>query len=179
MCENLMRSFLKTSVTITLLIATLVFIDLSLFIPQSLAAPTDLALVECPPQQSDRLTQTEVAQLFDRWNAALQTGKPEEVTKNYTKDAILLPTLSNRVRHNPAEITNYFELFTSLKPVGKIEERNIRIYDGIATDSGIYSFAFVKDGQPRKVSARYSFVYRKEGDRWLISQHHSSAMPEK
>lgn len=45
-----------------------------------------------------------------------------------------------------------------------------------ATDAGLYSFKF-SDGSV--VKARYSFSYKKNGDEWLISSHHSSAMPEK
>lgn len=40
----------------------------------------------------------EVAQLFDRWNAALTTGNPNNVAKLYTPDAVLLPTMSNQLR---------------------------------------------------------------------------------
>lgn len=32
-----------------------------------------------------------------RWNAALQTGDPEKVADMYAEDAILLPTVSNKV----------------------------------------------------------------------------------
>ena len=42
------------------------------------------------------------------------------------RDAVLLPTVSNKVRHNPAEIKDYFEHFLEAKPVGKINEQNIR-----------------------------------------------------
>jgi len=121
----------------------------------------------------------EIAQLFERWNASLKTGNPDEVLKNYAPDAILLPTVSNKVRHNLAEVKDYFQNFLKLKPQGAINERNIRVFDEVAIDSGIYTFSLVKDGQPAEVRARYTFVYHKVGDQWLISEHHSSMMPEK
>ena len=120
----------------------------------------------------------EVAQLFDRWNAALQSGQVEEVAKLYAPDAILLPTVSNKVRRNHAEIKDYFEQFLEFKPVGKINEQHIRIYGPLAINSGIYTFTLTKHGKKTDVQARYTFVYRKDGDRWLIVDHHSSAMPE-
>jgi len=129
-------------------------------------------------RQLTTMTQAQVAQLFDRWNAALQSGKPEAVAENYSEQAILLPTLSSQVRHNRAEITDYFRQFTALKPVGKIEEHNIQIFGDTAIDSGIYSFTGVKNNKPFKVLARYSFVYHQQGDRWLIVEHHSSLLPQ-
>jgi uncharacterized protein (TIGR02246 family) len=121
----------------------------------------------------------EIAQLFDRWNASLQTGDPDEVLKNYAPDAILLPTVSNKVRHNLAEVKDYFQNFLKLKPRGAINERHIRMFDEVAIDSGVYTFSLFKDGKPTEVRARYTFVYHKVGDQWLISEHHSSMMPEK
>ena len=119
-----------------------------------------------------------IGKLFDDWNAALQTGKPEEVVKRYAEDAVLLPTVSNKVRRNHAEIKDYFEHFLEYKPVGKINDANIRVYGDLAINSGVYSFTLTKGGKQNEVRARYTFVYRKTGDRWLIVEHHSSAMPE-
>jgi uncharacterized protein (TIGR02246 family) len=120
----------------------------------------------------------EIAKLFGKWNDALQSGKPEEVLKLYAKDAILLPTVSNKVRHNHAEIKDYFEHFVEMKPSGKIDEQNIRIFGPVAINSGVYTFTLTKDGKQTQVRARFTFVYHKEGDRWVIVEHHSSAMPE-
>jgi uncharacterized protein (TIGR02246 family) len=121
----------------------------------------------------------EIAGLFDRWNEALQTGRPEEVLKLYAPDAVLLPTVSNKVRHNHEEIKDYFQHFEELKPSGKINEQNIRIFGPMAINSGIYTFTLTKDGKQTEVKARFTFVYRRRGDHWLIVEHHSSAMPEK
>ncbi|MBW4508029.1 MAG: SgcJ/EcaC family oxidoreductase [Scytonematopsis contorta HA4267-MV1] len=127
-----------------------------------------------------RVSKSEIAKLFDRWNASLKTLEPNEVVKNYASDAVLLPTVSNKVRHNSKEMKDYFEHFLQKKPVGKIDERNIRIYCDMAIDSGRYTFSVVdRNGKPGQVKARYTFVYRKIVDQWLIEEHHSSIMPEK
>ncbi len=137
-----------------------------------------LATTQIASPTTPSATPQEIAGLFDRWNASLQTGNPDEVVRNYRTDAILLPTVSNKVRHNHAEIRDYFVHFLEIKPRGTINERNIRLFGDTVIDSGIYTFNGVKQGKPIEVKARYTFVYRKEGDTWLIAEHHSSGMPE-
>ncbi|HYW21492.1 MAG TPA: SgcJ/EcaC family oxidoreductase [Nodularia sp. (in: cyanobacteria)] len=123
-------------------------------------------------------TRPEIAELFNRWNKSLQTGDPNLVTQNYARNAILLPTVSNQVRRNHEEIQDYFEKFLTQKPIGKINYRNIRLYCGVAIDSGTYTFTLRNNGQSQELPARYTFVYNRVGNRWLIAEHHSSAMPE-
>lgn len=117
----------------------------------------------------------EISSLFDEWNNALQTGEPQKVAALYDDNAILLPTVSNKVRHNHEEIEDYFTHFLAKGPQGKIDEANIRIYGQLAINSGIYTFTF---GDGTKVQARYTFVYRWNEKRWMIVEHHSSQMPE-
>lgn len=116
-----------------------------------------------------------IAALFEEWNSALQTGDPKAVAALYETNAILLPTVSNKVRHNHEEIEDYFVHFLAKGPQGKIDEANIRTFGDLAINSGVYTFSF-KDGAV--VQARYTYVYRWNGQRWLIVEHHSSAMPE-
>ena len=117
----------------------------------------------------------EIAALFDEWNSALQTGEPKKVASLYESNGILLPTVSNQVRHNHEEIEDYFVSFLAKGPSGKIDESNIRSFGQLAINSGVYTFSF-KDGST--VTARYTFVYRWNGQRWKIVEHHSSQMPE-
>lgn len=117
----------------------------------------------------------EITELFEKWNNALQTGNPEVVASLYEYNAILLPTVSNKVRHNHEEIKEYFVHFLAKEPVGKIDEANIRTFGDIAINSGIYTFTF-KGGQT--VTARYTYVYRWNGESWKIIEHHSSQLPE-
>jgi hypothetical protein len=49
------------------------------------------------------------------------------------------------------------------------------VNDAIAINTGNYE---TKVGDADPVRLRYSFVYRKIGDEWLIVDHHSSRMPE-
>lgn len=133
----------------------------------------------CAATSCPTVAKADIAVLFEQWDQSLQTGSPSEVAKNYADDAILVPTVSNKVRHTHPEIEDYFQQFLRLKPDGRIEEQNIQIYCDVAVNSGTYTFAVVKDGQPSDVKARFTFVYHKVGDRWLIVDHHSSGMPEK
>lgn len=116
-----------------------------------------------------------ILSLFQEWNNAIQTGDPAQVSVLYESGGILLPTISNQVRHDKEEIEDYFKNFLDRAPVGKIDESNIRIFNDIAINSGLYTFAF-KDAS--SVQARFTFVYRWNGKRWMIVEHHSSAMPE-
>jgi uncharacterized protein (TIGR02246 family) len=121
-------------------------------------------------------TEKEIASLFDRWNASLQTGDPKKVVANYAKTSILLPTVSNKPRLTPDEKEDYFEHFLQKKPVGKIDFRSIEIDCNTAIDAGLYTFTF---GDGTQVKARYTYTYKWDGKQWLITSHHSSAMPEK
>ena len=121
------------------------------------------------------MSDSHIVALFEEWNTALQTGEPRNVTALYESNAILLPTISNQVRHNHEEIEDYFIHFLAKGPKGVINESNIRTFGNVAINSGIYTFTF-SDGN--SVQARFTYVYRWNGQRWLIVEHHSSALPE-
>lgn len=112
--------------------------------------------------------------LFRRWNAALQSGDPQQVSRLYSPDALLLPTLSAEARHSPEAINRYFESFLERHPRGRIDSRVLHLGCNEALDAGTYSFEL--DGQGW-VQARYSLLYvYRDGD-WQILHHHSSLQP--
>jgi len=119
-----------------------------------------------------------ISALFDQWNAALQTGDPDQVVALYADDGVLLPTLSNDVRHNHAEMRAYFVDFLKKSPRGTINESNIRELGDVAIHSGIYTFDLTSDGEESAAKCRFTYVYRKIDDAWKIIEHHSSLMPE-
>ena len=122
------------------------------------------------------MTQDDVIALFEEWNGALATLDPDTVTAMYAADAVLLPTVSNQVRHNHVGIRDYFVNFLQKSPQGVINESNVHILsDSHATNSGVYTFTF---GDGSAVTARFSYLYVATEAGWKILQHHSSAMPE-
>lgn len=130
--------------------------------------------------QPSNIQEREIADLFERWNQALQTGDSQVVTSLYAKNAILQPTVSNKVRITHAEIKDYFDHFLALKPVGVINFREIRpMNENKAVDAGVYTFTLTQaDGSKSQVQARYTYVYQKIDGEWRILNHHSSIMPE-
>ncbi|MTV40851.1 nuclear transport factor 2 family protein [Duganella radicis] len=121
-------------------------------------------------------SEKEIAGLFDRWNASLQTGNPDKVVANYATKSVLLATVSNKPRLTPEEKRDYFEHFLAGKPVGTINSRSIELDCNSAVDAGLYTFKFA-DG--KEVKARFTYTYKWDGKQWLITSHHSSAMPGK
>ncbi|MFJ9154884.1 SgcJ/EcaC family oxidoreductase [Streptomyces sp. NPDC102270] len=133
------------------------------------------------PDAAKQPTKKEIAGLFTTWNAALKTGDADKVANLYAKDAVLLPTVSNKVRTNHAQIVDYFEHFLPNKPVGKKVQTIVKVLDAnSAIDTGVYEFTLTdpKSGAKRVVEARYTYEYEKRNGVWKIVNHHSSAMPE-
>jgi uncharacterized protein (TIGR02246 family) len=133
------------------------------------------------PKAAAKPTTQQVTTLFDGWNTALQTGDAEKVADLYATDAVLLPTVSNKVRSDRAGIVDYFEHFLANKPVGKKIQSHVNVLDSdSAIDTGVYEFTLTDHdtGVKRVVEARYSYTYEKIDGKWLIVNHHSSAMPE-
>jgi hypothetical protein len=121
-------------------------------------------------------SEQEIAGLFDRWNQSLQTGDSHKVVANYAQRSILLPTVSNQPRLTAVEKEDYFHHFLADRPFGKIDSRTIYLGCNSAVDAGLYTFTFATTGAV--VPARYTYTYEWDGAQWLITSHHSSAMPE-
>jgi len=162
-----MRAYIDTYYFQLAFTLTLVFLNEE----HELAVATPFKMV-----LENTVNEEQVIALFGDWNDALATGDPDVVTNMYAEDAVLLPTVSNQVRHNHAEIRDYFVAFLAKQPQGVITESNARVLsDTLATNAGVYVFTF---GDGSTVSARFNYTYELRGGAWKIIQHHSSAMPE-
>ncbi|MBF8756217.1 SgcJ/EcaC family oxidoreductase [Pseudomonas guariconensis] len=120
-------------------------------------------------------SENEILGLFAQWNDSLKSGDPHQVANLYLDDALLLPTVSKTPRQSRAARIDYFEQFLAKRPSGKLDTHHVRQSCNEATLAGLYTFDFAASGQ--QVAARYTFTYRWDGERWLISQHHSSLLP--
>lgn len=117
---------------------------------------------------------------FARFNEAWATKDPAKVTSLFTKDAVLLATVSNTPRTTPAAINDYFVGFLKGSPVGTINSSTVKIDCNSAARLGTWTATLTDPatGAKRDVKARYSFIYRYVDGDWKIDHLHSSAMPE-
>lgn len=120
-------------------------------------------------------TDVEVTALYDRWNASLKTGDPDQVLANYAPESVLLPTLSAVPRITTEDKREYFVDFLAKGPSGTVTQRAVLQNCNAAADVGLYTFRFA-DGT--EADARFTFTYAWDGEQWLITSHHSSLSPE-
>jgi hypothetical protein len=106
----------------------------------------------------------------------------DRVVALYDPGAVLWGTTSPQLRDNPASVRDYFNFLRTAPPYykGVLGEQRIRVYGDVAINTGTYTFigpALDAAGNPISRPARFSFVYRNRDGRWLIVDHHSSAVP--
>ena len=119
----------------------------------------------------------EIKDQLHLWTETIKTKSPEKVAKLYSKSAILLPTLSNKVRTTPDSIHEYFIHFWQSHQSAQSTSVTVeKINDSTAINSGIYTFKLDPD---QTAGARFTFVYEQNDENeWEIIEHHSSLLPE-
>ncbi len=121
----------------------------------------------------------DIAAVTSAWEQAFGGDDPEKVSALYADDAVLWGTVSPTVRSDRDALRNYFTTAFKGLPGHKVAfgDQLVRVYGNAAVNTGYYTFSWVKDGETKNLPARYSFMYVKNGERWLIVDHHSSVMP--
>lgn len=118
----------------------------------------------------------EVRAAAQLWVEGIGKGDADYMVSLYAEDAILHGTVSPVLRQGPALIREYFEATVANPPtMAFVEPMHIRVFGDTAVNTGNYTTRF---GTNAPITLRYSFVYHKVGDKWLIVDHHSSRMPE-
>lgn len=113
------------------------------------------------------------------WIDGMNSHNAERVVALYDAEAVLWGTRSSSLRDAAAAVQDYFKVLQTVPSSYKVTlgEQRIRIYGDIAINTGTYTFSEDRDGKPVTRPARFSFVYRNRDGRWLIVDHHSSAVP--
>lgn len=126
------------------------------------------------------VSQAQVEALFTDFNNAWATKNPDTVTALFTKDAVLLATVSNKPRTDHAGIRDYFVGFLKPSPVGTINTSTVKMGCNTAARLGTWTVTVTDaaTGAKTDIQARYSFLYRMEDGKWKIDHLHSSKMPE-
>lgn len=121
----------------------------------------------------------EIAALIIQWNRSLSTLDPNQVARLYAENAILIPTLSAQICTSRQQIKEYFSRFLREKPVSHVHSQTIYLFNhSLAMAVGTYTFTVSPSrGKTVNIHARYTFVYQKQHQTWLIIHHHSSLIP--
>ena len=127
-------------------------------------------------------TENNIANTYQNWCDAVGSskGNPDNMVKFYAPNAILIPTLSPKILINRKHgLDAYFVAFTGKKDIQcKTNKIMIQSYGDISISNGLYTFTYTdKNGNQETLPARFTFVYKKYGDNWLIVSHHSSLVP--
>ena len=127
-------------------------------------------------ERADDAVSAQVAAATAEWISTFNTRDPVRISALYAPDAILWGTVSKTIRTTPAEILEYFEESSAMRPDLRmfLGEYHVRIYGEIAINSGYYTSRNPVEGKEVVIPMRFTFTYRKEGDRWMIINHHSS-----
>jgi uncharacterized protein (TIGR02246 family) len=122
----------------------------------------------------------DVASATKTWAEAMSAHDIEKVVSLYDPEAVLWGTRSPTLRADPVKVREYFDILKTVPPSYKatLVDQHVRVFGDMAINTGRYTFSQEENGKEVLRPARFSFVYRKSGDRWLIVDHHSSAVPE-
>jgi hypothetical protein len=118
--------------------------------------------------------------ILKEWIDAVNKGDIEKLLSRYDKNAVLIPTFSNRLLKNPDDIREYF------LRLGKREELSVELHKKTLTVQefnkdvyalcGIYCWRFCLDGELLSFEARFSYILNLVQANPII-QHHSSQIP--
>ncbi|HVY06466.1 MAG TPA: SgcJ/EcaC family oxidoreductase [Burkholderiales bacterium] len=118
----------------------------------------------------------QVAAATKEWISTFNTRDAARISALYAPDAVLWGTVSQTIRTTHEQILEYFEDSSRKRPNLRMElgEFHVQLYGDIATNSGYYASHNPIDGRDVVIPMRFTFMYRREGDRWFIVNHHSS-----
>ncbi|MDN5053757.1 DUF4440 domain-containing protein [Aliarcobacter butzleri] len=118
--------------------------------------------------------------ILEQWMQSVNNGNVENLLSLYDKDAVLIPTFSNRLLNTPDKLKNYFEKLGSREELSiALHEKTLLIQElknEIYSLSGIYNWRFAVDGELLNFEARFSYIidFSKPNP---ILHHHSSQIP--
>ena len=117
---------------------------------------------------------------FFKWVHAVKELDVEGILYLYSEEATFLPTISPDFKQGKSGVRSYFKhFFKNASVCKKIQDVVQPLSEEAYLQSGFYDFILdTKDGSLATIRARFTFVWKKEGDgMWRIIHHHSSTLP--
>jgi hypothetical protein len=122
-----------------------------------------------------------VQNVYKTWCSELESakGNPDAIVKLYAPNSLLFATFSSKILANHrGELNAYFANLTKNEDLKCVTTKLVtRVYGDFAVNMGTYTFSYKENGKEKVIPARFTFVYEKHGDQWLIVNHHSSVVP--
>jgi len=127
-------------------------------------------------------SETQVQNTYYNWCTDINKARGDSATmvKFYAPDAVLLATFSDKIlRNTQGGLNNYFHSLTSHQDIKcKTDKLMTRMEGDSAVNTGFYTFSYVDNHHKQVViPARFTFVYKKINEKWMIINHHSSIVP--
>ena len=129
------------------------------------------------PVLADDRADVEIATLA--WIDAFNRKSVTDIVALYAPDAVFFGTVSPVLRDSPALVHEYFKGLPKMgDAVITLGEHRVQLFGTIAVNTGYYTRTSTEEGTTVNNPARFTFVYEKREGRWLIVNHHSSALPQ-
>jgi hypothetical protein len=113
-----------------------------------------------------------------RWISAFNRKSTTDIVALYAPDAVFFGTSSPVLRDKPELVVDYFKSLPSLGDATiALGEHRVQVFGKTAISTGFYTRSSIEDGKVTSSPARFSFVYARRKGRWVIVNHHSSALP--
>ncbi|MFK2822982.1 nuclear transport factor 2 family protein [Arcobacter sp. YIC-80] len=118
--------------------------------------------------------------ILEQWIQAVNEKSVKNLENLYDKNAVLIPTFSNRVLDTEEKIQDYFMKLGSREGLSvTLHEKTLRVQevsDFISIISGIYNWRFIIDDELLNFEARFSYVIDISKENPIL-HHHSSQIP--
>ena len=113
-----------------------------------------------------------------RWIDAFNRKSATDIVALYAKDAVFFGTSSPVLRDSPELVQDYFKSLSTLGDATiSVGDQRVQVFGDMAINTGYYTRTSMQNGAQVRNPARFTFVYAKRDGRWLIVNHHSSALP--
>ncbi len=136
-----------------------------------------VTLLTSLPVRADTVADVEAATL--QWIGAFNRKSAQDIVALYAKDAVFFGTSSPVLRDKPELVWDYFKnLAAQGDATISMGEHRVQVFGDVAINTGYYTRTAKQDGKVVQNPARFTFVYQLRQGKWMIVEHHSSALPE-
>jgi hypothetical protein len=134
------------------------------------------SLLACAPLWVDIVADVESA--TQQWIGAFNSKSAQGIVALYAQDAVFFATSSPVLRDTPELVRDYFKGIADLGDATiSMGEHRVQVFGDIAINTGFYTRSSMRGGKPVQNPARFTFVYQLRKGKWMIVEHHSSALP--